>query len=213
MLWLIIMGFIFIKLYLVADNISSPIRKLIKNISLSQGNFNNNENLEKIYYSEDKDINDLFQLCQKLIIGGFKKRNYNKKQTKLNVYNNISKVKTNNMIINENDIINQRNQKYNEIFEKDSNLLMNKEENFKEEIYYQYKNEEFDVRIHNYENAKIKRISIDRKEEIENIKNKDSEYKMFYYINKEIEVYLPYNNLYKCYYEEFSKKGNKKKKK
>ena len=213
MLWLIIMGFIFIKLYLVADNISSPIRKLIKNISLSQGNFNNNENLEKIYYSEDKDINDLFQLCQKLIIGGFKKRNYNKKQTKLNVYNNISKVKTNNMIINENDIINQRNQKYNEIFEKDSNLLMNKEENFKEEIYHQYKNEEFDVRIHNYENAKIKRISIDRKEEIENIKNKDSEYKMFYYINKEIEVYLPYNNLYKCYYEEFSKKGNKKKKK
>ena len=213
MLWLIIMVFIFIKLYLVADNISSPIRKLIKNISLSQGNFNNNENFEKIYYSEDKDINDLFQLCQKLIIGGFKKRNYNKKQTKLNVYNNISKVKTNNMIINENDIINQRNQKYNEIFEKDSNLLMNKEENFKEEIYHQYKNEEFDVRIHNYENAKIKRISIDRKEEIENIKNKDSEYKMFYYINKEIEVYLPYNNLYKCYYEEFSKKGNKKKKK
>ena len=213
MLWLIIMVFIFIKLYLVADNISSPIRKLIKNISLSQGNFNNNENLEKIYYSEDKDINDLFQLCQKLIIGGFKKRNYNKKQTKLNVYNNISKVKTNNMIINENDIINQRNQKYNEIFEKNSNLLINKEENFKEEIYHQYKNEEFDVRIHNYENAKIKRISIDRKEEIENIKNKDSEYKMFYYINKEIEVYLPYNNLYKCYYEEFSKKGNKKKKK
>ncbi len=36
---------------------------------------------------------------------------------------------------------------------------------------------------------------------------------MFYYIHKEIEGYLPYNNLYKCYYDEFSKKGNKKKKK
>ena len=211
-LWISIFIFIFIKLYLVADNISSPIRKLIKNISLGQGNFNNNANLEKIYYSEDKDINDLFQLCQKLIIGGFKKRNYSKKQTRLNVYNNISKVKTNNMIINENDIIIQRNQKYNEIFEK-NNLISNKEEKFKDEIYHQYKNEEFEAKIQNYENAKIRKVSIDRKEEVENIKTKDSEYKMFYYINKEIENYLPYDNLYKCYYEEFMKKGIKKKKK
>jgi hypothetical protein len=82
-LWFIIFIFVFIKLYLVADRISSPIRKLIKSISLSQGNFNNNStNLEKIYYREDKDINDLFQLCQRLIIGGFKKKINIKKKTK-----------------------------------------------------------------------------------------------------------------------------------
>ena len=36
---------------------------------------------------------------------------------------------------------------------------------------------------------------------------------MFYYINKEIEDAMPYNILYKYYYEKFSKKSNKKKKK
>ena len=83
-LWFIIFFFIFIKLYLVADRISSPIRKLIKNISLSQLNFNNDGlNLEEIYYKEDKDINDLFQLCQRLIVGGFKKKKNIKKQNKL----------------------------------------------------------------------------------------------------------------------------------
>ena len=211
-LWLIIFIFILIKLYLVADSISSPIRKLIKNISLSHGNFNKDgANLEKIYYREDKDINDLFQLCQRLIIGGFKKRNNIPKQNKLNVYNNISKVKTNNMIINENDILIQRNQKYNEIFE-NGNELENKEDTFKDEIYHQYKNGDFNIKVQNYENIKIKKIPQDKKEEIENLKIKDSEYKMFYYINKEIEGYLPYNSLYKCYYDEFSKKGNKKKK-
>ena len=212
-LWVIIFIFVFIKLYLVADRISSPIRKLIKSISLSQGNFNNdNTNLEKIYYREDKDINDLFQLCQRLIIGGFKKNNKIQKQNKLNVYNNISKVKSNNMIINENDIVIQRNQKYNEIFEK-GNELEKKDDTFKNEIYYQYKNSDFDKMVLNYENIKNKKLPQDKKDEVESLKSKNTEYKMFYYINKEIENYLPFNSLYKCYYDEFSKKGNKKKKK
>ena len=115
------------------------------------------------------------------------------------------------MIINENDILIQRNQKYNEIFE-NGNELENKEDTFKDEIYHQYKNDDFNIKVQNYENIKIKKIPQDKKEEIENLKIKDSEYKMFYYINKEIEGYLPYNSLYKCYYDEFSKKGNKKKK-
>ena len=212
-LWWVILLFVLIKLYLIADRISSPIRKLIKNISLSQGNFNNNgANLENIYYQEDKDINDLFQLCQRLIIGGFKKSNHIKNQNKLNVYNNISKVKSNNMIINENDIVIQRNHKYNEIFEK-GNEIEKKEDNFKNDIYYTFKNKEFENKINNYESIKIKKVPNDRKDEIENLKNKDSEYKMFYFIHKEIENFLPFNNLYKCYYDEFYKKGNKKKKK
>ena len=212
-LWAIIYICIFIKLYLVADRISSPIRKLIKNISLSQGSFNNNgTNFEKIYYKEDKDINDLFQLCQRLIIGGFRKKNYIKKQNKINVYNNISKVKTNNMIINENDIITQRNQKYKEIFER-GNESKKKKDKFKDEIYHQYKNNDLELKIKNYEKIKNKNFTSDKKEELENLKTKDNEYKMFYYINKEIEGYLPYNNLYKCYYDEFSKKSKQKEKK
>ena len=63
-----------------------------------------------------------------------------------------------------------------------------------------------------YESKKLKKSTINKKEEIENLKNKTNEYKMFYYINKEIEGFMPYNNLYKFYYEEFSKKTNKKKK-
>ena len=213
LLWLLIYFIVIFKLYLVADRISSPIRKLIQNISLSQGNFNNNEsNLEKIYYKEDKDINDLFQLCQRLILGGFKKKKFSQKKNKLNVYNNVSTIKTNNMIINENDIASQRNEKYNEIFEK-GNELIKKEDNFKKDIFYKFKNEDFEIKIKNYEMEKTKKISLEKKEELENLKNKDCEYKMFYYINNEIEGFLPFNNLYKCYYDEFSKKNNKKKKK
>ena len=213
LLWQIIYIFVFIRLCYVADRISSPIRKLIRNISLSQGNFNNDGlNLEKIYYKEDKDINDLFQLCQRLIIGGFKKKTNSKKQNKLNVYNNISKVKTNNMIINENYIALQRNQKYNKIFEKGNESAVEGDE-FKNDIFHHYKNNELEIKMKNYENAKNKILSVEKKEELENLKTKNSEYKMFYYINKEIEGFLPYNNLYKFYYDEFSKKGNKKKKK
>ena len=213
LLWIIIFVFALIKLYLVADSISSPIRKLIKSLSLNQEDFNNNNLIfEKIYYKEDKDINDLFQLCQKLIIGGFKRKNIIKKSNKLNVYNNVSIVKTNNMIINENDIIVQRNQKYNEIFER-RNIMDKREDKFKSEIYNHYMNEDLEAKIRIYEGIKSKRISLENKEELESLKDKDTEYKMFFYINKEIEGLLPFNSLYKCYYDEFSKKANKKKKK
>ena len=212
-LWVCLFIYIFINLYLITDRISSPIRKLIKNISLSQSNFNTDElKLEQIYYQEDKDINELFQLCQKLIVGGFRKKINIPKKNKLNVYNNISKVKTNNMAINENHIIIQRNQKYNEIFEKGEDK-QNINDSFKQDIYYKYKSKDFDGKIKNYESKKIKKLSVEKKEEIEKLKNKNSEYKMFYYINQELEGYMPYNNLYKFYYEKFVNKPNKKKKK
>ena len=212
-LWVCIFFYIFIQLYFITDRISSPIRKLIKNISLSQSNYNIDEiKLEQIYYQEDKDINDLFQLCQNLIIGGFQKKVNIQKKNKLNVYNNISKVKTNNMAINENQIIIQRNQKYNEIFEKGEDK-QNINDTFKQDLYYKYKSKDFDNIIKNYESKRLKRLLLDKKEEIEKLKNKNNEYKMFYYTNKELEGFMPYNNLYKFYYERFSKKANKKKKK
>ncbi len=212
-LWVVIFIYIFIQLYFITDRISSPIRKLIKNISLSQSNYNIDEiKLEQIYYQEDKDINDLFQLCQNLIIGGFQKKVNIQKKNKLNVYNNISKVKTNNMAINENQIIIQRNQKYNEIFEKGEDK-QNINDTFQQDLYYKYKSKDFDNIIKNYESKRLKRLLLDKKEEIEKLKNKNNEYKMFYYTNKELEGFIPYNNLYKFYYERFSKKANKKKKK
>ena len=162
-LWVCIFIYIFIKLFLITDRISSPIRKLIKNISLSQSNYNIDEiKLEQIYYQEDKDINDLFQLCQKLIIGGFKKKVNKQKKNKLNVYNNISKVKTNNMAINENQIIIQRNQKYNEIFEKGEDK-QNINDTFKQDLYYKYKSKDFDNIIKNYESKRLKRLLLDKR--------------------------------------------------
>ena len=213
-LWVCVFIYVIIKLCLVADRISSPIRKLIKTISLSKANINTEEmKFEQIYYPEDKDINDLFQLCQKLIFGGVKNKINIRKKNKLNVYNNISKVKTNNMAINENLIMIQRNQKYNEIFEKgeDKENIVN--DSFKKDLFFKYKNKEFDNKIKNYESKKLKQLPFDKKEEYENIKNKNSEYKMFYYINKEVEEFMPYNNLYKYYIDKFAKKSTKKKKK
>ena len=213
-LWVCVFIYVIIKLCLVADRISSPIRKLIKTISLSKANINTEEmKFEQIYYPEDKDINDLFQLCQKLIFGGVKNKINIRKKNKLNVYNNISKVKTNNMAINENLIMIQRNQKYNEIFEKgeDKENIVN--DSFKKDLFFKYKNKEFDNKIKNYESKKLKKLPFDKKEEYENIKNKNSEYKMFYYINKEVEEFMPYNNLYKYYIDKFTKNSTKKKKK
>ena len=213
-LWVCVFIYVFIKLCLVTDRISSPIRKLIKTISLSQVNITDEMKFEQIYYPEDKDINDLFQICQKLIFGGVKNKTNIRKKNKLNVYNNISKVKTNNMAINENQIMFQRNQKYNEIFEKEEDNKNNiKNDYFKKDLYYKYKNKDFENKIKNYETKKLKSLSADKKEEYENIRNNNPEYKMFYYINKEIEDVMPYNILYKYYYEKFSKKSNKKKKK
>ena len=213
-LWVCVFIYVIIKLCLVADRISSPIRKLIKTISLSKANINTEEmKFEQIYYPEDKDINDLFQLCHKLIFGGVKNKINIRKKNKLNVYNNISKVKTNNMAINENLIMIQRNQKYNEIFEKgeDKENIVN--DSFKKDLFFKYKNKEFDNKIKNYESKKLKKLPFDKKEEYENIKNKNSEYKMFYYINKEVEEFMPYNNLYKYYIDKFTKNSTKKKKK
>ena len=117
------------------------------------------------------------------------------------------------MAINENLIMIQRNQKYNEIFEKgeDKENIVN--DSFKKDLFFKYKNKEFDNKIKNYESKKLKKLPFDKKEEYENIKNKNSEYKMFYYINKEVEEFMPYNNLYKYYIDKFTKKSTKKKKK
>ena len=101
------------------------------------------------------------------------------------------------MIINENQIVIQRNQKYNEIFEKGEDKS-NNNDSFKQEILYKYYSKDFDNKVKNYELKKNKKITLEQKEEFEKIKNKDSEYKMFYYIHKEVKGFMPYNNLFKA---------------
>ena len=84
-----------------------------------------NKYLKNISYKDDSNINDLFVLCKKLIIGGFKRENeedfqQKKKVKKINAYNNISLVKTNNMIINESEIMKSEKKQEINYFEKNS---------------------------------------------------------------------------------------------
>ncbi len=94
------------------------LTKAIKNRRTSTKNQNSKieakKNLDNINYPDDKDINDLFQICKSLIKGGFSNDNANvsqglkNKQKTMeiicNAYNNIAYVKSNNLIIQE-DII------------------------------------------------------------------------------------------------------------
>ena len=112
LLWGIVLIVIIIIVFRISHSISDPIDKLIQSVSMSNKSSKElNKYLKNISYKDDSTINDLFILCKKLIIGGFKKEGdeeflHHKKQIKsINAYNNISLVKTNNMIINENEII------------------------------------------------------------------------------------------------------------
>ena len=90
-----------------------------------------NKYLKNISYKDDSTINDLFILCKKLIIGGFKREGeedfqQKKKIKSINAYNNISLVKTNNMIINESEIMKGEKKQEINYFEK-SSLNKNKQ--------------------------------------------------------------------------------------
>lgn len=77
LLWGILIIYIFIRVLFISWKISKPIDDLIQ--SISQNNSIDNQaqddlkkKLEKISYKDDYIINELFMLCKKLIIGGFK---------------------------------------------------------------------------------------------------------------------------------------------
>ena len=127
LIWLVILLFIFITVLKISHSISDPIDKLIKSVSMSNdGNNLNKENkelknyLSSISYKDDSTINDLFILCKEIIIGKFKKEDNKKQKMRkvINSYNNISLVKTNNMIIDENEIMENMKNKEINFFEK-----------------------------------------------------------------------------------------------
>ena len=108
-LWAIVLLIIIIIVLKISHSISDPIDKLIQPVPMNDNSSKElNKYFQNISYSDDSTINDLFVLCKKLIIGGFKSdEDYRqkKKNKTINSYNNISLVKSNNMIINEDEIM------------------------------------------------------------------------------------------------------------
>ena len=125
-LWAVILLIITLIVLKISDNISDPIDKLIQSVSMNNKSSKElNKYLKNISYKDDSTINDLFVLCKKLIIGGFKKGTeedfqQKKKVKTINAYNNISLVKTNNMIINESEIMKGEKKQEINYFEKNS---------------------------------------------------------------------------------------------
>ena len=131
-LWAVVLFIIMIIVFKISDSISDPIDKLIQSVSMNNKSSKElNKYLKNISYKDDSTINDLFVLCKKLIIGGFKREGeedfqQKKKIKSINAYNNISLVKTNNMIINESEIMKGEKKQEINYFEK-SSLNKNKQ--------------------------------------------------------------------------------------
>ena len=206
-IWFVIFIIIIIFIYIESNNISKPIKILIQKIS---SNNDTNEvklnDLDDISYKEDKDINDLFGICKKLIIGGFKnKNNYYKKNT-LNIYNNVSIIKTNNMIFNEYEFESNKDKKYKDIFDDEENIKTNN--NFEKEIYHKFNSKSLNEEIKKKVKNKFKIYN----SEIQILLNSTNnlEYQLLIMAYKDIENKIPNNNLYKLYSNEFPKKKKQK---
>ena len=121
-LWFIILSIIIIIVLKISHRISDPIDKLIQPVPMNDNSSRElNKYFQNISYTDDSTINELFVLCKKLIIGGFKSEEdykQKKKNKTFNAYNNISLVKTNNMIINEAEIMKGEKKQEINFFEK-----------------------------------------------------------------------------------------------
>ena len=124
-LWLILLLIIIIIVLKISHSISDPIDKLIQPVPMNDNSSRElNKYFQNISYTDDSTINELFVLCKKLIVGGFKSEEdykQKKKNNNINSYNNISLVKTNNMIINENEILKGEKNKEINFFEEQNN--------------------------------------------------------------------------------------------
>ena len=122
-IWMIIMIAIILILTRLASNISSPIKKLVNAINSIGSNkqeskLSNSQNegvfdsIDDISYPQDKDINDMFQICKTLIKGAFNQTKQAESDSYIDkldkqykylshAYNNISYIKSNNFIIEE----------------------------------------------------------------------------------------------------------------
>ncbi len=78
----------------------------------------NAEKLEKIEFPDDETINKFFQICKKLIKGGLADENLKVKQMQYNdeAFNNISFMKSNNLIVQEDKILKETESRSDKIF-------------------------------------------------------------------------------------------------
>jgi hypothetical protein len=123
-LWYIILVVIGIILVRTTYKISSPINSLIHYVTCSFGESQSaggptadkKLTIDNIEFKDDSDINELFQICRSLIKGGFSEEVVlSSGNSNVNAYNNISFVKTNNLIIQE-DIIESKTEDANNLF-------------------------------------------------------------------------------------------------
>ena len=132
----------------ISHSISDPIDKLIQPVPMNDNSSKElNKYFKNISYEDDSTINDLFILCKKLILGGFKSEEeykQKKKVKKMNSYNNISLVKSNNMIINETELLKGEQERENN-FSQDPSLI-------------NYKNK-FISNIANHSKSEIKKLN------------------------------------------------------
>jgi hypothetical protein len=153
LLWLLILIIMIFIMNKVSKDLTTPIENLIEHIknigNMSDSNLNSKleentkdldkinckddkdfKNLDKINYKDDKDINDMFTLCKDLIKGGFRIVNNRKKEKQrinfINSWNTISKIKTNNLKLNENKIEEDYNKSVKNVMNFKSSRLVEK---------------------------------------------------------------------------------------
>lgn len=217
--WVLVFFLLWTRVCVVAHSISSPISKLIANISSEQDSndetsplnstaltVRNNTNVSNISYKDDKDIDDLFKICQVLIVGGFKGKEPFKRNNSVNVYNNVAIVKTNNLMINEYEIESQKDEVYHTIFKDEE--VQSKGSHFEKEVYRKHENEEFKNEMNEFIQKRYEKLDQKGKNEIK--KSKIGDYKFLRMINKDLEEVLPSNILYKLYSDEIIKKEKSK---
>ena len=215
-IWIIVFLIISLRICAVANKINKPIQELYESITYISDNEKNKnkkqkksdknfDRINRIYFKENKDIDNFLKVCQKLISNFKLKKEYIRQNT-LNVYNNITYVKSNNYIINEENIEIKKDENLKKIFGEDeddkklkkNNLIINKELS----------------KIENNYNKEIKNIIDNKKKYLNNYhkqlfsKAKNDEYKFFIVANNELKDYFQTDSLYKLYNEEFCK--NKK---
>lgn len=223
LVWIVVVVVLALRIRAVSNSISAPINQLIRNISNKSDKQSSNSDTAIITYKDDKDINDLFKLCQVLIRGGFLQNEGLNRNAALNVYNNVNIVKSNNMMINEYDINSKKDEDYKLIFG-DEERNSNKDKfAFQKEVYNLYDNENVVSEIKEYVDAKVSGYDQQVKNEInkhygdENNNNNsnnscssNNEYAFLYVLHKEVEEYLNTNSLYKVYSDEIKRKDTKK---
>ena len=207
LIWIIIVMILAFRIRAVSNSISAPINQLIQNIS----NKNTKQTNSIITYKDDKDINDLFKLCQMLISGGFS-QSEEPSHTGMNVYNNVNVVKSNNMMINEYDINSKKDEDYKLIFGDEERGSTKDKHAFQKEVYNVYDNERTVSNVKEYVDSKVSGYEQQVKNEINKhfVYNDSNEYALLYVLHKEVEEYISNNNLYKIYVEEIKKKDPKK---